>query len=89
MKLKLIDIQINSNDDIVVENVEKILVEDLNNEIIGFDFSIKKNIPNDIKIKIELLNNLYHLPLHILNENDSNIILEKKDIDTFVIEPES
>jgi hypothetical protein len=86
MKLKLIDIQINSNDDIVVENVEKILVEDLNNEIIGFDFSIKKNIPNDIKIKIELLNNLYHLPLHILNENDSNIILEKKDIDTFVIE---
>lgn len=86
MKLKLIDIQINSNDDIVVENVEKILVEDLNNKIIGFDFSIKKNIPNDIKIKIELLNNLYHVPLYILNENEHNIDLEKKDKDTIKIE---
>jgi hypothetical protein len=86
MKLKLIDIQINSNEDIVVENVEKILVEDLNNEIIGFDFSIKKNIPNDIKIEIDLLNNLYHVPLYILNENELNIDLEKKDKDIIKVE---
>ena len=40
MKLKLINIDINSNVDVSSENVETLKIIDLKNDIIGFDFKI-------------------------------------------------
>ena len=78
MKLKLINIQINSNETIVVENVEKIDVKNLKEEMIGFDFVIKKNIPEKIKIEIEFFNSLYHIPFYVFNEKNHKIEVDKK-----------